>query len=349
MAGGAAGLAGLSGVEPGYLSSESKIQDIDQKQLDMAGNAALGRFLQAMSQPQGQQIQPQQAGGAPPRQPQPWSQGGMAPPGGPPLAGPPVPGGGGMQPMRQPAAASPPGMGGGAGPAAPGSTPNQPQQGQRGPASGGMSLPAVIQGIVKSNPGASPQVIAAAVKNFLPLMTADMQTQFREQSLAMREQALQMAEFYKSIAAEQGQQRIGQGQERIEQQGQLGQERVQQGQERVDVAKGESERKQTQGQERIDLAKQEEQRKQLKDKVTSDMQLKRLQAQLDAATQRKDQAAQRQALTAMHYRAMEIIESMITDKDTQSKILEENRKFYREQVDKLGSSFNERFKPDAGQ
>lgn len=59
---------------------------------------------------------------------------------------------------------------------------------------GGFDWRQVLQAVVKANPGAPPSVIAAAVDQFMPIMNAQAQMQWREQSLFLREQALQAAQ-----------------------------------------------------------------------------------------------------------------------------------------------------------
>lgn len=221
------GLSGL-GMYGGYLQAEGLGADVNKKkyenQIQQAGDAAFGRTLMALNQQQPQgppppQMQGPMGGGMPPGGPPPVSgmpQGAgpqaqptmqMAPgmsPGGPPLpqprppqAPPPVP-----MPPQQPMGGQPqPPMGGP--PMAPqgGGMPMPPQAGlpqgvpsqQAGMPGGGPQQPAldwriVLQKVQQANPGAPPQVVAAAVDRFLPLMNSQSQMQWREERLAMQTQ-----------------------------------------------------------------------------------------------------------------------------------------------------------------
>lgn len=213
------GLGGL-GTYGGYLAAEdagatarAKKYAVDQAQ---QGDIAFGRTLQLLSGGQGQGM-PQQ--GMPPGPPGMSPQG--MPPGMPPqpMASPPMGGPGAVPPMPlqppqpmggQQAGAAPPPMGGppmqqprppmppsqmgmpqgGMPPpqGQPGMQPPQPPQGlpqQGGP---GLDWRMVLQKTIQANPGAPPQVLAAAVDRWLPLMNQQSQQVWKEQSLFLKEQ-----------------------------------------------------------------------------------------------------------------------------------------------------------------
>lgn len=348
------GLGGLGGMYGGFQQAESADLDIQKKrqgnqsdQLDMAGQQALGNALKLLSgqggpppgMPPGQPSQPQQPPmqqGAPPGGPQPPMGGQGGPPGMPPQRGqqrPPMPPQGAPPMGGQPPGVPPTGQPGMAppGPSQQGGPPQMGGQqrpgGQQGPA---LDLQSAIAAVVKSNPGAPPIVITRAIQGLVPLMNAQAQMQWREMSLQLREQALMQQQQNNQTRNQQGQERIDQGQQRVEQGGQ----RVEQGNRRLD-----------QGDQKNDLAKERESRLKLKDDFNKDMQLKKLQTSLDQAVARKDAAGQRAALTAMHYRAMEMIQAASAtgqfDQKTIDTMLEENRKFFREQVDAIGKAKTE--------
>jgi hypothetical protein len=207
---GLGGLSGLGGVYGGYIQAEGdeatarkKKYDIDQQQ---AADMAFGRTLQLLGGGQGQQqggMQPPMGGPPPgmPPQGQPPMQGpppgqppqGMPPPQGqpmrppmpppqmqqpgqPPMGGPP---GGGMQPPMQrsqmPPQQPPQGM------------PPGGAQGQQGPA---LDWRQVFQKVQQANPGAPPNVLAAAVDRFLPLMNQQSQMEWKQQSMLLQQERL---------------------------------------------------------------------------------------------------------------------------------------------------------------
>lgn len=356
---GLSGIGGLGAAYGGFQQAESTDQDIQKKQLgnqeamtDVAGQQAFGKALQLLFQGSSQ-------GGAPPQPPMPGQpsmpQGGPPgqqpgmPPGGPMPGGPPP---GGMQPpgMGQPQG-SPPGMPppggqppmpGPGGPMPPQGGPpgGQPPGGQQPPGmqqgKPSLDLQSIIGAIVKSNPGAPPQVIAAAVNRFVPLMNAQAQQQWKELSLQLREQAIMQSEKYKGIAAEQRGQALDQGQQRAD----TGRQESERKREQVD-------KRLQQGDKRIDLETQRLEQQKLQKQITTDMKMKQFQAQLDQAQARKDAAQTRNILQAMHLRAAELISAWGAgakiDPKMLNDILEENRKVFREQVDKMPGTFNDRF------
>src|ERR1700722_2763498 len=231
---GGAGLAsGLSALVPGYQQGEDIQAKIDKEKRDALATKAAGSALQMLAQSgMGQQTAasvfgpgggPQQgpmSQGAP--QPPPTPQGGPPgaqpgmpqppPPGqpsmpqrppGPPQGGPPM---GGAPPGMPPGGARPP-MGG---PQQPGMPPGGPQAG--GPQGQPPQLPGgrqpldwrqIVAAVQQSNPNIPPDVLMQAVNQFLPMMTQQSQSEWRQVSLQMREQALQQRE-QQFMLAEQG-------------------------------------------------------------------------------------------------------------------------------------------------
>jgi len=217
-----------------------------------------------------------------------------------------------------------------------------PQGQQQGP----LTLEGVMQAMVRANPGAPPQVIAAGVNRFLPLMNAQSQQQWKEISLQLRQQSLENAMT-----------RFGTGEDRRERQGEertqdrrtgleirrQGEERrgtestsrQQTAQTRTDLATRREDRQDRQGasreadrSKRTDImgAREERQAKEsterlalLREKLTtaqaatatkkleSDAKLKKLNADAEAAMGRKNIQEARLKLQAMHQRSAELI------------------------------------------
>lgn len=216
------GFAG--GLSAGLSSGQKLVHDYygnKAEQVQRQGMQAAGKALMSMfgGQPTGQEMQPPAPG-------QPST----------PLGGqPPPPGGmqpqqtmGAMQhPDNQVLAQQMPWFGpqaqtpqGGPPQGAPPQGGPPPQAPQGGPPQGGqpftgvknMSWQSIIQGVKAANPDASPEVLIAAVNQFLPIMSAQSQSEWRQAQLSL------------------GQGRLAQGQERVDQSGQ----RVQQGDRRLD-------------------------------------------------------------------------------------------------------------------
>jgi hypothetical protein len=219
--------AGLSSAPQGFIKGREAGQQIEQTDIQQAGDATAGRFIQqffnapvpgaqpmqppapgAPSQPQGmpqQQGGPMAAlqgllqrfqGGGQPQQPP------QVPQGAPPQGGPPqmaqVPG---AQPMP---GSGPPQRGQGL-PQQGMQQPMAPQggqpQGQGGPqaqggmAPGQMTWQQIVQGVVRSNPGVKdPRVIFAAVNRLMPLMQMNSQNEFRQLQMQYRQMMLENAQ-----------------------------------------------------------------------------------------------------------------------------------------------------------
>jgi hypothetical protein len=216
MAGGGLGgaLAGLSSMYGGYKQGEIdefKIDDVKRQEL---AKVAMGNALMLMGG-QGQGGQPQQP-------PQGFGQQGAPPPGMPPGqpsqpmqspgSGPATPGPGGMPPRAggpgMPPGGPPGAVGGPAPPMMqrPGMGPGgAPAQGMPPQGAPGMGQPPgqprqqldwrqLVQAVQQSNPDIKPDVLAEAVNQFLPMMNAQSQQEWRQVSLQIREQALQQRE-----------------------------------------------------------------------------------------------------------------------------------------------------------
>jgi hypothetical protein len=199
MAGGlSSALAGLSAVYPAYREGMSEEYKLDDQKRAALARTALGSALAQLAQsqggpaPQAPMVQPPSPG-----QPsQPAGGPGAAPPGGP----------GGML-QRPPMAGAPPGGMGGAPPGAPmpiapqgmppGGAPPQgmPQQGGGlPPGRQPLDWRQIVAAMKQTNPNLPPDVMAEAVNQFLPMMNAQSQQEWRQISLQLREQSLQQRE-----------------------------------------------------------------------------------------------------------------------------------------------------------
>jgi hypothetical protein len=331
-------------------------QKRQQTNVDMAGQAAFGRTLQLLSsqvqgaqQPQGgmpQGMQPPSPGGLgglqglggqqqPPMMP-PQGQPGMPPggqmPGGvpPQMQRPPMPGG--QQPQPQQPMGGVPGGGGmpQGGQMMPQGMPGQPPGGVQRPS---LNWQVVMQKVQQANPGAPPQVLAAAVDRFLPLMNAESQQQWRQVSEQLRAQQL-----------EQGEQRVEQGQDRVEQGRQNLSEREREFDTREARLSASQAVRQDQAWQRLDQQKQA------------------LQVRI-AETKDKTALSQWRAIVdAQHKRAMEIIQANSglsgLSGDDKKKLLDDENQKYEDEISQMKqtvsggqgqpqrpASFNDRLSP----
>ena len=346
---GGAGLAGLSSVYGGMIGAEgdeatarTKKYAIDMQQ---AGDIAFGRTLQSLGgaqqqqmpgmQPQGQM--PPQMPGMQPQAPPPQGGPGMAGPPPPPQGAPPMPPGmppqGPGMPQRPPMPQGAPPMGGGGMPPQMPQQPQQPMGGGMPPGGGGMGgqptldWRMVIQKVQQANPGAPPQVIAAAVDKFMPLMNQQSQQQWKEVSLQLRQQSLQNQQLL-------GQQRIGQGEERLQQ----GQQKIEQGEANLKERQHEFETR--------------EARYNAQNAVRNDQGYQRLEQQKMQIAQRAQQTKDRNLLTqwraivdAQHKRAMEIIQSSSSfstmDPKDRKALLAEQEKAYNDAIEQIRSVYGQ--------
>lgn len=181
-------MAGLSAVYPAYqrsqgTSAQNRLRDATAGRAEtyLAGQAAFGNTLKLFQQaiPGAQPMQ-----NAQPTQPAPQ----------PPMPGQPSVSSG---PPRQGPAFVPPG----AGP----SSQAQPRPPQRLGRQGIMDWRQVAQAVVRANPGAKPEVIAAAVGRFMPLMNAASQAQWRQvQSELQKSRLAETREYHRQLLKQRG-------------------------------------------------------------------------------------------------------------------------------------------------
>lgn len=195
--------AGLSNVYPGYMKGQEDFADLDTKQAKLkdlltqiAALSARGNGLQALFGGQGGPMGGPMGGpGAPggpmggqPGQPSPQppqgvpgmmpQQQGQMPPGGMP---------GGAMPQRPPGMMSP--MGGQPMGGAPGGMPGgamPPGGGMPGQGGQGLDWRVIIQSLQRGNPGMPPEVLAAAVDQYMPMMNQQAQKEWQNLSLQLR-------------------------------------------------------------------------------------------------------------------------------------------------------------------
>lgn len=191
---------GLSATYPGMLQGQKQLteNDINEAKLkdmltQIAATAARGGSLAAMFGGQGgppmggQPGQASQAGspapvpGMMPSQQAQMPQMGAQPPGG--MPGGPMPGmpPGGGQPMG----GAPGGMPGGPGGGMPGG-------GMPGSPAGGMDWRMIVRSLQSQNPGLKPEQLAAAVDQFMPMMSMQAKQEWQQMSMQLRHETQQM-------------------------------------------------------------------------------------------------------------------------------------------------------------
>ncbi len=194
--------AALSSVYPGYQEAESTQAQTAMRQLQarqqrdaMEGQALFGRMFQQLSQAE--------MPGAMPLPPQPGQQSMPAQPqGGMPMGMPPRPSMGpgqmppGPGPMAPPPGQLPPGPGGGL---------RQPMDWR--------TLAALAR---QADPNAKPEVIAAAVAQWMPLMNQQSQQEFRQLQLMLAGQRADIASERASIAGSEAERRTREGEAKIQ-------------------------------------------------------------------------------------------------------------------------------------
>lgn len=287
MAGGFGGIAaGLANTYPGYLAGQeaSTQNDLQQVKLreartEISGREAFGRTLALFGAAPGAVSagMPAMSGPQPPTPGQPSvAAGGPPPQGGAPMEGggsifPYSPGGSPPQIMAQggpPQGAPQPGGSPVMRPPMPGGSQGAPPQGAP---QGGMQPSQVMDWrqiaamVSKANPGAPPEVIAAAVSQFLPLMTQQAQQEWKLLQMQLQQERLyqgeerinqrssQLDESERSHRATEDlrdrtenrrDQALQQAQERFKQTNALAMQRYQQAQEKLQLATSENDRKQ---------------------------------------------------------------------------------------------------------
>jgi hypothetical protein len=168
----------LAGGAEGYQEGAARQLQIDDLREQMEGRKAFGRTLMSMGLlPGGQPVGPQPPQ---PGQPSMPMQRGFAVPmaPGPAPQQPPMSAMPGQQPPMAP------------GPMAPGQQPQRPVS-PLGGGTGMLDWRQVAQMVTQANPGAKPEVVAAAVNQFIPLMNQQSQLEWRMLSLQLAQQRAQ--------------------------------------------------------------------------------------------------------------------------------------------------------------
>lgn len=376
-------LSGLSAAYPGFQRARGADLDIRAKELgvgDMensqAGDVAFGNTLK-MFQQQVPGAQPMPGGMPPGAAPQPMAQNGpmppqpgqpsvpMSPPGQSAMSGGPAPPQQAQPQMPQPA---PPPMQGGGG------MPQQqpaPQPGQTG--HGMLDWRAIAQKVAQANLGAPPQVIAAAVTKFLPLMNQQAQMEWKNVMMAQQVARTGIQQQRADTAADQGDRRLDNAEAEGARRKEQGDRRLGQGDERIEVSKEEAARRKAQGDRRGDqadtrigqrdtqLAREGEREKRLTASaaIRQDQGYQRLEQQKKAFEQRVVQGNDRQALTqwraildAQHKLAQEKIQASnfgnTMDAKDKKALLAEQDAFYRSEIARMKNGGAKKYNPDTG-
>ncbi len=292
--------------------------------------------------PPGQPSQPMQQAAPPERI--------MSPPGGGPSVG--VYNQSQLNPMdAQASGGQPQALGGPAPPSAapPQAPPAAPQQ-PGGQPQGRLDLHTVMGAVVKANPGAKPQVIAAAVAKALPLMTAQSQMDYKNLMVQLSAGRLNEATAHHVENEGAAQSRIGQGAQKVEQ----GNRRLDQGDTRLEQQGGELASRDTrrqaqtdQGNQRLDVQRGREARLQAQAEIRNDQRYKQLDQQKAALEARVQQGGDRTALSewraivdAQHKRALELIQSGknaigVMDPEERKALVKEQNDFYKSQIEQM--------------
>jgi hypothetical protein len=265
----------------------------------------------ALLQAKLQQLQGKQGGGGMPQAPQPGPQAPQRPQSGP------VQG-----PQMQP-------------PGGQAQIPPQLQQLAQGvqQAQGQLTWQALVQGVVKANPGASPQVIAGAVQKLIPLMQADSLQQWRQ------------------IQAQLGAGRLGESMYQHDQQNAFRQEQLGISQQNADTRGAAQQdtaehRRETesQGQQHIEIAKGREERLSRNSLLKNDREYQKLELQkqtLEDRIKRENNKEKRAALIDQWRKTLEIqrthantvinSDKMLDDKK-RKELLEDNDDWRKKQI-----------------
>jgi hypothetical protein len=357
-----------------YQQSQKRQQDIDLGDIQQQGMGAAARFMQSMvpgasAMPQASQpqnpiaalVQRFRALGAPSQPP--MQMGAPAPSGG----APPMPYGfsspmGPSPPMGGPpggpgAAAPPPAPGAGAPPASMG-------QSAAGPR---LSLQQVIEGVVRSNPGIKdPRVLFAAVSQMAPLLRTEDQAQFREMQLAMREQLATMQdatrragqqekgrEFDVSTALKEKLAGMSDSTKReLFKEGIISKEDME-----AKKEAGKTERAEKTEAGKKERFEKKEERLSRESMLRQDRSMQELEVKKRALAQRITKQGDRSMLAqwraivdAQHKKATEIIAASPTGMDDaeRKKLLAEEDKFYREEIEKMRTPKQQQAPADGG-
>jgi len=247
----------LAGVPSGYQEGAKHELEIDAARDEQQGRIAFGKTLQQLGLLPGATPVPPSPG-----QPSMPMQRPMGPSFGPPAAQPPMvpPQGGPPPPPGAPPAMQPPG----------------PPQG--GP-TGALDWRQVTQMVTQANPGAKPEVIAAAVNQFLPLMNQQAQMEWRLLSAQLAQQ-------------------------RITQQGQLGERRLEETERRDTMAHEDRQSRDAAVQGRFDTreARLQQQFESLRDNRTQTLEQRKEEARQRALRFDKSMDAKQRASTVAQWR-----------------------------------------------
>jgi hypothetical protein len=193
------------------------------------------------------------------------------------------------------------------------------QQGGFGtPGQGPLDWRMALQAIQRANPGAPPNVLAAAVDGMIPMMTLQSQQQWREQRLMLQEAGQRETHAHHVAQETEADKRIAQGDERIAQ----GDRKIALGEASLKLREKWRDRdyelKRAQLEQRIQEAKQRGDQRQ------AQIQIAALRALIDA--KHKEIGEQIKAATS-GFQAM--------DKDAQKALKEEQEKLFNEDLDSL--------------
>ncbi len=300
--------AALSSVYPGYQEAESTQAQTAMRQLQarqqrdaMEGQALFGRMFQQLSQAE--------MPGAMPLPPQPGQQSMPAQPqGGMPMGMPPRPSMGPGQMPPGPGPMAPP----------PGQLPPGPGGGLRQP----MDWRTLAALAWQADPNAKPEVIAAAVAQWMPLMNQQSQQEFRQLQLMLAGQRADIASERASIAGSEAERRTREGEAKI----QRGEEGL--------ALRGRG----------LDIRARELARRGARDEVLRDQGVQRLDQQRQALEQRIVASGDRNALgqwraivDAQHKKAQEVVSTYAASlpKDVQKDLLQEQKTFYENQLEEM--------------
>ena len=296
LLGGLGGVAQFgNGLFQGYNQQQKSQYDNTQMQNDLLGQQAFGNTLKALSD-QGGGPMPTMSPGQPSAPAQQVSQAQQGAP--PPMATNPIQKILGM--FGNPQAAGAPQGAGPGGPMPPQGGAPMPQGGppqgapqgmppQGAPQQGGppqvLDWRSIAQKVAQANPGAPPQVLAAAVDRFVPLMNAESQQQWRQVSANLRQQQIDQIGQYRQDqlalgnkradnTADLGNSRLNAQQQALEEKKREADDKLQLARDKLSVAQTDQERraaqadmkiaiqqveatrKQTQGDRRLDIAQE---------------------------------------------------------------------------------------------
>lgn len=288
-------LAGLSAVYPGYQKAQGtdfdnrlKSATAQNAETEIAGQAAFGNTLKMFQQQvPGAQPMPGMQGQQPPQ----MAQGPQAPAPGQPSVPmrPPMP----MQGNMPQGGQQPP-----VGPSGPPQGMPQGQQGGQPMPQGQLDWRVIMGKVAQANPNAPPQVLAAAVNKFLPLMNQQAQMEWKNVQMAIMAERQNTNQQRADTQQDQGGQRLQLQQGAEERRTQQGDRRLDQGDTRLQQGADKEKRLAAAATVRQDQAYQR-----------LDIQRQNLERQVTQGGDRQALAQWRAVLDAQHKRAQEIIQS----------------------------------------